>query len=73
MVADARDLLFEELERHDYPIREIETLSETEEVVELAAILAPTTASARDLDMITAHLEARPTVERATWTVSADA
>jgi putative Mg2+ transporter-C (MgtC) family protein len=73
LVADARDLLFEELERHDYPIREIETLSETEEVVELAAILAPTTANSRDLDMITAHLEARPVVERATWTVSVEA
>jgi len=71
MVSDARDLLFEELERHNYPIQEIETLSETEDVVELAAILTPATASARDLDMITAHLEARQPIESSTWTVSA--
>jgi putative Mg2+ transporter-C (MgtC) family protein len=73
MVSEARDLLFEELERHNYPISEIETLSETEEIVELAAVLASTTASPKDLDMITAHLEARPIVESSTWTVSAEA
>jgi len=71
-VSEARDLLFDELERHDYPIREIETLSEAEEVVELAAVLVPTSADPKELDLITDHLEARPEVESATWTVSAD-
>ena len=72
-VSEARDLLFEELERHSYPIREIETLSEGEEFVELAAILVPTTADTHELDVITSHLELRANVESATWTVSAEA
>jgi len=71
-VAEARDLLFEELERLHYPIREIETLSEGEEVVELAAVLVPTTANAQDLDAITNHLERHDIVESATWTVSTE-
>jgi len=71
-VTEARDLLFEELERHHYPIREIETLSEGEEVVELAAILVPSTAKAQDLDAIVAHLERHDNIESATWTVSTE-
>jgi putative Mg2+ transporter-C (MgtC) family protein len=71
-VADARDLLSEELGRLHYPIREIETLSEGEEVVELAAILVPTAANPDDLDAITAHLERHGEVVSATWTVSTD-
>lgn len=72
VVAAARDLLFEELERANYPIRDIETLSESEEVVELAASLVPTTADPKDLDAITARLAAHPSVDSATWTVSAE-
>ena len=71
-VSEARDLLFEELETHHYPIREIETLSEGEEVVELAAVLVPTSAKAEDLDAIAAHLERHDIIESATWTVSTD-
>jgi len=71
-VADARDLLFEELEQHNYPIREVETLSESEELVELAAILVPTTANPDDLDAITHHLETHEIVDNATWTVSTE-
>jgi putative Mg2+ transporter-C (MgtC) family protein len=71
-VTEARDLLFEELERHHYPIREIETLSEGDDVVELAAILVPTTAKTLDLDAITAHLERHENIESATWTVSTE-
>lgn len=69
-VSAARDLLFEELERHDYPIREIETLSENEEVVELAALLIPTTADPAELDRVSEHLNRRPEIRSATWTVS---
>jgi putative Mg2+ transporter-C (MgtC) family protein len=69
-VSEARDLLYEELERHHYPVREIETLSESDELVELAALLVPTTASPRDLDSITEHLGRHQNVESATWTVS---
>lgn len=71
-VSEARDLLFEELELHHYPIREIETLSEGEEVVELAAILVPTTAKSQDLDAVTGHLQRHANIESATWTVSTE-
>ena len=71
-VSEARDLLFEELEGRHYPIREIETLSEGEEVVELAAILVPTSADPKDLDAITAHLARHQNIESATWTVSTE-
>jgi putative Mg2+ transporter-C (MgtC) family protein len=71
-VADARDLLFDELEIHKYPIREIETLSEGEEAVELAALLVPMAAEPRDLDAITSHLERHEGINRATWTVSTE-
>ena len=69
-VSAARDLLFEELERHEYPIREIETLSENEELVELAALLIPTTANPAELDRVSDHLNLSPNVVSATWTVS---
>jgi putative Mg2+ transporter-C (MgtC) family protein len=71
-VSEARDLLYEELERHHYPIRDIETLSDGEEFVELAAILVPTTANPTDLDAITAHLERHENIASATWTVSTE-
>lgn len=73
MVAEARDLLHEELEQRQYPIREIETLSETPELIELAATLVPTTANPDDLDAVTRHLERHDGIESATWTVSTEA
>ena len=69
-VSGARDLLFEELERHDYPIRDIETLSENDDLVELAASLVPTSADHAELDLVTEHLARSPDVISATWTVS---
>ena len=69
-VSAARDLLFEELERHHYPILEIETLSETDDMVELAAILLPTSADPKELDLVSDHLTHDPRVASATWTVS---
>ncbi len=69
-VSQARDLLFEEAERHHYPIREIESISETEEVVELAAVLVPSSADPKELDLIVSHLERSPNIVSATWTVS---
>jgi putative Mg2+ transporter-C (MgtC) family protein len=71
-VSEARDLLFEELEQRQYPIREIETLSETEDMIELAATLVPTSAAPEDLDAITRHLERHANIESATWTVSTE-
>jgi len=69
-ISDARDLLFEQLEGRHYPIQEIETLSESEGQVELAALLVPTTADPKVLDAITAELAAHNAIESATWTVS---
>ena len=71
-VSEARDLLFEELEGRHYPIREIETLSEGEDLVELAAVLLPHTAQAADLDAIAAHLARHTGISSATWTVSTE-
>ena len=69
-ISDARNLLFEVLEAHHYPIREIETLSESEDLIELAATLVPTTADPKELDHITDELAQRDAIESATWTVS---
>jgi putative Mg2+ transporter-C (MgtC) family protein len=41
-LSEARELLYQSLTARQYPIQEIETLSESDEAVELAATLAPT-------------------------------
>lgn len=69
-ITEARDLLDAELERANYPIREIEVLSEGEDTTELAAVLIPTTAEASELDVVCAALVASDAIESATWTVS---
>jgi putative Mg2+ transporter-C (MgtC) family protein len=69
-VSDVRDLLDLELERAAYPVREVEVLSETEEQVELAAVLVPSTAEDRELDAVVTALQHSPLVRSATWTVS---
>jgi len=71
-VSDARDLLSEELEKRHYPIREIETISDREDLTELAATLVPTTADPDELDAATRHLERHDAIESATWTVSTE-
>ncbi|HEY3639215.1 MAG TPA: MgtC/SapB family protein, partial [Rhizomicrobium sp.] len=71
-ISDARDLLADELERHHYPIREIETVSDHEDLIELAATLVPTTADPDDLDTVAQHLEHNNAIESATWTVSTE-
>jgi len=70
-VSDVRDLLGAELDRASYPVREVETLSETDGQVELAAILVPTTAEDAELDVVVAALQASPLVLSATWSVEA--
>jgi putative Mg2+ transporter-C (MgtC) family protein len=69
-VSAARDVLDETLEKVGYPILEIETLSETETQVELAAILVPSSADPAVLDAVVAQLEKAPQVDSATWSVS---
>jgi putative Mg2+ transporter-C (MgtC) family protein len=69
-VSAARDILDETLEKVGYPILEIETLSETETQVELAAVLVPSSADPTVLDAVVAQLEKSPPVYSATWSVS---
>lgn len=69
-VSAARDILDETLEKVGYPILEIETLSETETQVELAAALVPSSADPVVLDAVVAQLERAPGVYSATWSVS---
>jgi len=70
-VSDVRDLLDAELDRASYPIREVATLSDNEDQVELSAILVPTTAGEAELDAVVEALEASPFVISATWSVEA--
>jgi len=70
-VSDVRDLLDIELDRASYPIREIETLSDNDGQVELAAILVPTTAEEAELDAVVTALERSPLIRSATWSVEA--
>ncbi len=72
-VSDVRDLLDAELERASYPVREVETLSDSGEQVELAAILVPTTAEETELDAVVSALETSPLILSATWSVEATA
>jgi putative Mg2+ transporter-C (MgtC) family protein len=69
-VTDVRDLMTEMLEARGYPIQDIETESESELQVELAAVLVRTEADAAELDALTDALERSPIVESATWSVS---
>ena len=70
-LSGVRDLLDAELERANYPVREFETLMDTEEQVELAAVLVPSTAVETELDAVVAALEASPLILAATWSVAA--
>jgi putative Mg2+ transporter-C (MgtC) family protein len=70
VAADVREDLFTELEKANYPIREIEVLSEGEDQVELAAVLVPTTAEPDELDAVVTALEGREEIESCSWTVS---
>jgi len=70
-VSAVRDLLDTELERANYPISEVETISDSGSQVELAAILVPTTAEDSELDAVVTALEASPLVLSATWSAEA--
>jgi putative Mg2+ transporter-C (MgtC) family protein len=72
-VSDVRDLLDTELGRANYPVRAVETLSDSEDQVELAAVLVPSTAEPSELDAVVTALERSPLVKSATWTVGTSA
>ncbi len=66
-VSDVRDLLDAELNRANYPVRKVETLSGNDRQVELAAVLVPTTADEAELDAVVAALERSSLIQSATW------
>ncbi len=68
-VSAVRDLIDAALDGVGYPVRDVQTLSDNEDLVELAATLLPTTAEANTLDAVIARLEGSPLIESATWTV----
>ncbi len=70
-VSAVRDLIDAALDRASYPVREVETLSDNEDQVELAAVLVPTTAEDAELDAVVEALLASPRVLSATWSVEA--
>lgn len=70
-LSDVRDLLEILLSGAGYPVRNVETLTETESGVELAATVIPTSANPAELDQVVAALERSTKVRSATWTVSA--
>jgi putative Mg2+ transporter-C (MgtC) family protein len=70
-VTDVRDLMTALLESVHYPVRDIETLSEGDGRVELAANLIAQSANPADLDNVVAALERSAKVRSATWSVSA--
>lgn len=72
-VSEVRDLIDAEQSGANYPVRTVETLSDSEGQVELAAALVPTTADPAELDAVVAALERSPLVRSATWTVSTTA
>jgi putative Mg2+ transporter-C (MgtC) family protein len=69
VLSEVRDLLDAELTRANFPIREVMTLSESADQVELAAVLLPNTAEADELDAVIAALERSALIRSATWTV----
>jgi putative Mg2+ transporter-C (MgtC) family protein len=69
-VADVRDLLFDVLEKAHYPVREVEVLTENDDIVELGATLVASSAQLTELDDVVATLEHSQLVKNATWTSS---
>ncbi|MGI4797715.1 MAG: MgtC/SapB family protein [Janthinobacterium lividum] len=70
-VSEVRDLLDIELARASYPIREVHTLSDNEEQVELVAVLVPTTAEEAELDSVVKAMQSSPLILSSTWSVEA--
>ena len=68
-VAEARDLLGDTLEAADYPVQSMDVLTETDDSIELATTLIPTTAEAAKLDRICEILAASSRLSAATWKI----
>jgi putative Mg2+ transporter-C (MgtC) family protein len=72
-VAEIRDLLEEMLARADYPVHDIDVLSEDQDQIELAAHLVPTRAEHSELDQVVTELERSPFIRSAIWSVGTEA
>ncbi len=70
-VGEVRDLLAEQLERANYPVREVEVSERGEDVTELAATLVSTSVHPAEMDAVVAALEASPLISHASWSSSA--
>jgi putative Mg2+ transporter-C (MgtC) family protein len=70
-LGEVRDLLAEQLEGANYPVREIEVSERSEDVTELAATLVSTSVHPAEMDRVVAALEASPLVSHASWSSSA--
>ena len=69
-VSAARDALSAELKNHRLPFHGIETIRETADLVEMVAMLLPTSPDPRELDGVVGHLKLRThVVHSATWSV----
>jgi putative Mg2+ transporter-C (MgtC) family protein len=64
---DARELLREQLEAANYPVKDIEAEDEKDDEVELVATLLGTTGDPDELDAIMSRLKANRIVENASW------
>jgi putative Mg2+ transporter-C (MgtC) family protein len=70
-VGEVRDLLAEQLERENYPVREIEVSERSDDVTKLAAALVSTSVHPAEMDAVIAALEASPLISHASWSSSA--
>jgi putative Mg2+ transporter-C (MgtC) family protein len=66
---DSRELLREQLELANYPLRDIEILERDGGGVELVATLMGTTADPHELDEIVSRLSGNPMLENASWSL----
>jgi putative Mg2+ transporter-C (MgtC) family protein len=70
-VDEARELLELQLERTNYPVREVAVLNRDLESMEVVATLVANTAEPGELHQLVARLETTPFIEHASWTVRA--
>ena len=68
-VASVREFLLEKLEAANYPVREINVVSRSEENTEIVATLASLSIEPGELDAVVASLTALPGVRHASWNI----
>ena len=66
-VGEVRNLLAEQLDRANYPLREVEVSERSEDVTELAATLVSTAVHPGEMDAVIAALKASPLISHASW------